>query len=342
MSFDIIDPVQYPGWDKLLLTHPDSSFFHTSSWAQVLRTYDYKPLYFVSIHNYRLENLVPMMEVSSPLTGKRGVSLPFTDFCHPILAPGEASRGFIANVLKWGQGVKWKSIDFRSDGYKFGNVAPRATYRVHTVALRNAEHELLRSFRSSTRRNIQKARKTGVNAHCSRSLRALKEFYRLHVINRKVHGLPPQPFDFFYAIFDQILRKKLGTVVLATHDNRAVAGAVIFYFGREAIYKFGASDRKYLQLRPNNLVFWEAMRHCIRRGIKRYSLGRTVPQNKGLLQFKRGWTRDESSLGYYRYDLRRRRFVSKGSMVKEGYRIFQWMPVSMLKLCGKLLYRHIA
>src|SRR5438128_2551771 len=81
----VIDPLRHSGWDSLLSDLPEASFFHGVAWAQVLcETYGHQPSYFCTFGKDRLERLLPIMEVSSPFTGRRGVSLPFTDFCHPI------------------------------------------------------------------------------------------------------------------------------------------------------------------------------------------------------------------------------------------------------------------
>src|SRR3990167_10276631 len=85
LELEIINPLVYPDWDKLVLSTPNYSFFLSSAWARVLHeTYKYKPLYFTLIKNNKLSALIPFMEVGSILTGKRGVSLPFSDYCEII------------------------------------------------------------------------------------------------------------------------------------------------------------------------------------------------------------------------------------------------------------------
>jgi hypothetical protein len=71
-EIQIINPIEYPGWDELLLTSTQSTFFHTSAWAKVLsESYKYKPLYFTIIEKGMLSALIPVMEINSFLTGKR-------------------------------------------------------------------------------------------------------------------------------------------------------------------------------------------------------------------------------------------------------------------------------
>ena len=76
-NFKIIDPSEIKNWDELILNFPDYSFFHSSSWSNVMRdTYNYTPSYFVIIENGILKAAVPLMIVNSSLTGNRAVSLP--------------------------------------------------------------------------------------------------------------------------------------------------------------------------------------------------------------------------------------------------------------------------
>ena len=113
---------------------------------------------------------------------------------------------------------------------------------------------------ASVRRAIRKAEKSGVTVAVSRELDAMKIFYSLQCKTRRKHGLPPQPFSFFRNICRHVLSKDLGMVVIASCQNRPIAASVYFQLGARAIYKFGASDESFQQLRGANLVMWEAIK----------------------------------------------------------------------------------
>jgi lipid II:glycine glycyltransferase (peptidoglycan interpeptide bridge formation enzyme) len=166
-------------------------------------------------------------------------------------------------------------------------------------------------------------------------------FYRLNCATRRHHGLPPQPHSFFEKIFDHVISRQKGFVALGTHAGRAVAGAVFFHFKGQCIYKYGASDIAARHLRPNNLVMWAAIKWACRSGMTDFHFGRTEPGNQGLLQFKRGWGASEEELSYYKYDLKKNRFLSNKSGPKSSYRVFKMMPEPLLRLTGNLLYRHV-
>ncbi len=85
----------------------------------------------------------------------------------------------------------------------------------------------------------------------------------------------PQPFIFFKKIHELLISKNLGIVVLAFLDEKPIAGAVYFLFGKKAIYKYGASDRAYQKYKANDLVMWEAIKWFSSNGYESLCFGRT-------------------------------------------------------------------
>jgi hypothetical protein len=340
---EIIDPTQYPNWDQLLLSTPGSSFFHTSSWAKVLKeAYGYSPKYFTEFDGGQISILIPVMEVKNILNGRRGVSLPFTDYCEPIIQNGNKFQDLINSIAEYGKKANWKYFELRGRKDLFPFSLPSCTYLAHTLNLsRNAE-EIFSDFRDSTKRNIKKAIKNGVEVKINNSFESIKEFCRLNCVTRKRHGIPPQPFLFFKKVFEYIISNQRGFVVLASFKDRYIAGAVFFLSGDTAIFKYGASDKKYHHLRANNLVMWEAIKWSCQNGFKHFCFGRSEPGNKGLLQFKSGWGTIEQKINYYRYDLKKGSFVSDSSKLT-GFRnrVFRNMPLPLLKKLGSVLYKYV-
>jgi hypothetical protein len=342
MNLQIINPLEYPGWDDLLLTNDKFSFFHTSSWARVLfESYGYKPVYFSFIDNGKLSTLVPVMEINSFITGKRGISLPFSDICPPVVSDSECFSEAIEQVIVHGRKNGWKSIEWRGGENNIGDKVPSSSYYTHTLDVRSSEKELLSKFRSSTKRNIEKAIRESVHVGTHNSLESVKQFYRLNCMTRKKHGLPPQPFYFFGRIFKHIISPRKGFVVLATYKKRPIAGAVYFHFWDKAIFKYGASDFNFQYLRANNLVMWEGVKWCVRNGIKNLSFGITEMQNQGLVQFKKGWNTREEMIHYYKYSLKNNTFEKDQFRGKTSYLLFQKIPSPLLKFIGFLFYRHV-
>jgi hypothetical protein len=338
----VVNPLEFPGWEDLLATHSDCSFFHTANWARVLsESYQYKPQYFVS-YNGTLEAIIPFMEIRSPLTGRRGVSLPFTDYSAPIFGGKPNGHDWMSSVIRHGKASGWKYIEIRNPVTVFNSILPFSTFCGHVLDLSGTEESLKAGLRDSTKRNIQKAVKEGVVVAGFTTEGSIREYYKLHCLARKVQGIPPQPIHFFKKIFEHVISRGFGFVTLASYKGKNIAGGIYFHYGGNTIFKYGASDRAYQNLRANNLVMWEAIRLCKRKGHKSLCFGRTEPDNQGLLQYKSGWGAKEKTIRYYRYDLETDSFVSGKSSGHAIYKkIFRLMPLSLLRVAGEILYRHM-
>jgi lipid II:glycine glycyltransferase (peptidoglycan interpeptide bridge formation enzyme) len=132
-------------------------------------------------------------------------------------------------------------------------------------------------------------------------------------------------------------------IVLARHNKIPVAGAIFFQSGDRAIFKYGASDDSFQHLRGANLVMWEAIKWHAHHGAKKLHLGKTSIANEGLRKFKLGWGAEEQKIEYFKFDLRKEKFVpGKDPCFGWHNRVFQSLPVSASRLIGKVLYRHWA
>jgi hypothetical protein len=338
-----VDPTLDKQWDKTVASFSDANIFHTSSWAQTLKaSYGYQPVYAVWEKGGMPVCIVPLMEINSVITGKRGVSLPFTDWC-PIVNDGSVAHSeVLSELVDEGKLRKWKSLELRESGGSAADDQNTSPYLVHELDLSPGEEGLFRQFRDSTRRNIRKAAKLGVTVVEDNSFSGLKEFCRLNVITRRDHGLPPQPAVFFENLYRNIIDQGSGKVLLARHEERTVAGAVYLSFNGRALYKYGASDRSQQHLRANNLLMWEAIKRYSEAGAGSLHFGKTDSNQSGLLQFKRGWGAEEGGLWYRKFKLPEGDLAPFESLTFGVHnRVFSRMPLTALEMIGKLLYRHM-
>ncbi len=343
MTIKIIDPTQYPGWDSLVLRLPGVSFFHSAAWAMVLqKAYGFKPIYFTVFDGSVLSACLPVMEIDSFLTGRRGVSLPFTDYCEPLVSADNEFQALLGEAEAYGVGNGWKSLELRGGGNRLDCCPSSSTYLLHTLDL-SPGRPLFSTFRQSTRRNIRKASENGVRVEMSTTEESVRQFYKLNQTTRRDHGLPPQPYRFFQEIHEHVISKGYGFVAVAFREKTPIAAAVYFHFGKTAIYKYGASDKRYQRFRPNNLVMWEAIKWYIDNGYASLSFGRTDLGHGGLRQFKKGWGVMEHTLRYYRYAVKTGAFVrddnEKANAI--GSKAASFAPLPVLRVVGSLLYRHM-
>lgn len=338
------DPATDPEWDARLAGFPDASFFHTAAWSEVLRrTYGLRPAYFRDGDAHETRAVFPIMEVASWLTGRRGVSLPFSDRCSPLATGPAALDRVLAAAAGHGTTRSWRYLECRGTSGEVRGAAGSTTFHSHTLSLEGGEAALFAGCSAATRRAVRKAQRNYLQIEFSTDLASMQQFYRLHCATRRRHGLPPQPFRFFRHLLRLVLQADRGWLVLVSVNRVPAAGAIFFRFGPTVTYKFGASDPAFAHLRPNNLIMWEAIIRSARAGHRTFDFGRTSLENTGLRHFKLGWGAEERPLHYFRYQLPGARVISAPDRAHGWHnRLFRLLPPAMLRTLGAALYRHIA
>ncbi len=339
----VVDPTVDPAWDHLVTSHSESTVFHTSAWMRVLQeTYDHKPIGLIWSSHGEVKALVPLLEVSSFLTSRRGVCSPFTDSCAPLYFGEFDAAAVHKELCGLARKRRWRTFEIRGELSPGFPVQPSLVFHGHSLDVRGGSTILFERLASSVRRAIRKAERSGLKVQSSISAAGMRDFYSLHIRTRRRHGLPPQPFSFFRNICEHLIKPGLGFVTLAYSGSRPVAAAVFFSLGRNAIYKFGASDERYQDSRPNNLVMWHAIQKLTAAGVQALHLGRTSLQNEGLRRFKLGWGTIERPLEYFRFDLTSNCWTStkdKTSGVHNA--LFKRLPLIANRLIGAATYPHL-
>jgi hypothetical protein len=344
---EILDPLASPDeWDRECRAHPGATVFHSAAWARVLvAIYRHQPLYL----RFRLENgsaaLLPLMEVNSLVTGRRGVCLPFSDCCAPLLPEGITLDSLQAPLQFLARERRWKYLELRGDAFS----APPATplppsFHGHELDLRSGQEFLWNGLEGSVRRALRKAKGHGLELRVAYDEAALRVFFELHTLTRQRHGLPPQPWAFFRQLHrEKLLGPDAGFVVSASTQGRPVAAAVFLRCGTAAVYKFGASDERAWDCRPNHLVMWEGIRQLAVSGARSLHFGRSSIGQEGLRRFKLSWGATESAITYRQYLPRTGTWETLHP--KPGrplvHAIFRRLPLVVNRWAGRLLYPHL-
>ena len=343
VSIEVLDPLADSTWDNFVSNFQDHTVFHRSAWARVLAdTYGHRPFYLkVSVAGTEAA-LVPLMEVNSCITGRRGISLPFSDFAGPLWMDRRYADAVYAGLLDFACQRKWKHLEFRGGSIPPAGVTAFQTYASHQLDLRQGVDAIESGYDPAVRRAIRKSEQSGLEITIESNMNAMNAFYSLHGRTRKRHGLPPQPLSFFQSIAKNLVANGLGSVVLARTGGVPVAGAVFLHSGNQAVYKFGASDSEYWPARPNHGVMAVAIRALIKAGYANLHFGRTSPNDEGLIRFKLSWGAVAQSLTYHRYHCHSHRWLSATAAPVESYPvIFGRLPLACNRFAGRLIYPHL-
>jgi CelD/BcsL family acetyltransferase involved in cellulose biosynthesis len=345
-----IKPLEDPRWGAFLERHPRSSVFHASPWLEALRrTYGYEPVaYSTSRPGDDLQNALLFCRVSSWLTGRRLVSLPFSDHCEPLVdSSADLNALRIAAEQQLSQ-ANLRYIELRPIGMAQDQTSTLSrsayTYCFHQVDLRSDLITLFGNCHTSTRRNIRRAEREGLAYEEGRSKALLDAFFRLHVLTRRRHQAPPQPKDWFVNLIDcfgDALK-----IRVAYRNGRAIAAILTLRHKDTVTYKYGCSDEQFNNLGGTHFLIWKTIQEAKDDGLHLLDLGRSDISNKGLLTFKDRFGGRRSTLIYSRFAASgnsRYHFQAMHDRIGErlAKAVVSTLPDRMFCTLGRLVYRHI-
>lgn len=336
----VVNPLEHQDWNSMVNGLPGSTVFHGAAWARVLHeTYGHSLRYICTFDGTRLTAALPLMEASKCWLGRRGVSLPFTDVCPALSSGRNEGAELYAAAMREGERRRWKSMECRGEIERWKGARASRCFYEHLANLEEGPDRLYGRFEPAVRRGIRKAERQGLGVEFGAGMEETEAYYALHCLTRRRHGAPPQPFAFFRSIQRHLLAAGQGFIVLIKLGPASLAGGMFLCTGKNAVYKFGASDGKAQAFRPNNLMMWAGISRCAEMGARTLSFGRTSLDNIGLRRFKLGFGAWERRVEYAKYDFKRRDFVREidwaGGWSKA---VFRALPIPLLRLAGEWLY----
>lgn len=347
----LINPLIDERWDKFVNNHPNGIIYNHSSWMRVLcLTYrQVKPLCFVlEDENNNIRAALPCFIVRSRLTGTRLVSLPFSSFSDPLIEERKDFNRLLDNTINKLESISasyfelrcFKNIDLIDDG----RLKKHNYYKTHILDLEEGFKNISQRFhRDCIVRSVKKAIKCGVAINLGRSERDLENYYVLHALTRKRQGFPIQPYEYFKNMWEIMSPLGFVDLLLAVYDKKIVAGLVLFKFKETVSFEHGASIPKYHFARPNHLLLWKAIEIACSQGYRYFDFGKTPPENKGLLNFKRRWGAQIHDIPYFYYPRIHGVMSLEQSSLKHRIllAVGKYVPLFLAKKLGRIAYHHL-
>ena len=343
-----LDPLRDPRWDDLVGRHPAASVFHTRGWLEALqRSYGYRPVaYTTSSLDAPLDDGLVFCRVESWLTGRRLVSLPFSDHCAPLVDEPAQLTALCEALRPRVRVGGWKYVELRPaaaghvEAGEAAGLSGSQSFWLHSLDLNPSLDDLFRGAdRDSVQRRVSRAERAGLTYECGRSETLVQQLYGLLVLTRRRHRLPPQPLHWF-----RNLTASLGdalTIRVLSQDGRPVAGVLTLHFGRTVVYKYGGSDARFHHLGGMPLLMWRTIQDAKSAGALALDLGRTDRDDAGLITFKERLGAVRSPLAYLRWppDAQERRSPGLGQRL--AGQVLTHLPDALFRATGDRLYRHV-
>jgi peptidoglycan pentaglycine glycine transferase (the first glycine) len=261
-----------PTWDRFLETHPEAHLLQTSQWgalkekfgwqaetvqtehagALVLfrrlplgRTLAYVPMGPYPAHPESLRELLPALD--SLCRQKKSILLKIEPDCPD-------------------------SVDIRSELTQLGfQPSPQHIQPPRTILLdiSGTEDVALARIKSKTRYAIRSSEKRGVRVFASTDIGI---FYGLMRETSERDAFAIHSEEYFRAVFSTFTPHLDMELLIATYEEKPIAGVIVFARGHRAWYLYGASTEAHRDLMAPRLLQWESIRWAKSRGCTLYDL----------------------------------------------------------------------
>lgn len=326
------------------------TFYYNPTWLNLISSiYGYELIPLSTTNSAgQITGFLPLCSMQSPVTGRRLVALPFSDFC-PLLAVDDASANdLIAKAIDLAKLQKVRYLELRAgvntELAKHPDLIETNLYVRWLKQLVADPAVVWSELRKPVQHQIKKSQRLGVQVRIAQRREDLEHYYRLHLLTRsKKQGMPAQPRHFFYGLWDAFATRNMMQLLLAEYHGNIIAGMILFSSGDTVRYAYGASDERYLDLAPNNLLMWTAITWGCTHNYRILDLGRTACHNHGLMEFKRRWGAIKEPLPYYYYP--HVTGLATTSELSWKFRLLTacWkrLPLQVAGRLGGYLYKHL-
>lgn len=157
------------------------------------------------------------------------------------------------------------------------------------------EEELLKQMRKTTRHEIKSAINQNIKILKSEDPKDIKGFYDLQIQTSKRQKFVPFSYKYLYEQFKIFAQNNMALLYKARMGKKLLAQAFVIFYGREAVYHYGASTDEGRKYPGAYLIQWQAISEAKKRGMTSYNFWGVSPIDKsehrfhGLSLFKRGF-----------------------------------------------------
>lgn len=281
-----LEVVQLPGrpneWDRDIQGFATKTLFHESAWLDYVQTMhprgriEYFEIrqggraagYFCAV---RVRKVMLFPVYGSPLP-EAGM------YMGPLIGGGVAQAELVQALVRLCRSRRIACLELAND-WLDPQLMRRLGFRVssnvtHVCPLPRDEASAWAAMRGTCRTRIRKAEKSGLEAEITQDAAIVDDFYRYLTLIMQAKGRWPQygierPRSLMACLTpaDRLFS------VRVKHQGRVIGAAFYPHDERSMYYWEGASDPAHLDLCPNELLHWTAMREAIRRRIPQFNIG---------------------------------------------------------------------
>jgi FemAB-related protein (PEP-CTERM system-associated) len=275
-------------WDKYVDGHPGRTFGHRWHWSQVLgKAFGVLPRYCLAVDEDNMVGILPAVLMRSRLFGRFMISLPWLDYGGPLAQTDEIAIRLVDLAISLAKDERCRFVELRAVKQRHPDLIEKSLKYGFFLNLSPGEEEVWKSIDGKAKNQVRKAAKSGLEVQFGK-VELLDDFYKIFSCNMRDLGTPVWPRQLFTEQFNYFPDTEIALLRLG---NLPVAGALLIHYQDQSAVPSASAYRKYLNLSPNNMLYWEIIKRCINRGSSRFDFGRSS-LNAGTYNFKKQWVKN--------------------------------------------------
>lgn len=316
-QFDVYYTYEYCHWTAKLENGQAKLIFFENEWGSVIYPIIIRPI--TSHLGGQFYDITSPYGYGGPLVSKNELVLKefasvFQTYC--------LENHIVSEVIRLHPLLK--NADYLGDYCKLKYVR-----KTTAIDLMPDLQDIRSTYSSMNKRNIKKAFKHNLQCRVvEKNIENIEIFLDLYktTMDRKNAD---DYYYFNYAIFkDQLIDTAFSkSYLLFVFYGEKVISAVLLLTSKDlAHYHLGASDKEYLDLRPNNLIFDFMVQYAKEKGCKLLHLGGGYQENDSLFEFKSSFTNGNHfnfmlGMNIYNMDIYEElvKQANSQSVIKEGF-----------------------
>jgi FemAB-related protein (PEP-CTERM system-associated) len=340
LTCELLTAADEPAWTDFCATRAQCAVYHHIAWKSVIENaYGHRAPYLAAKRDGRLSGVLPLVAIHSRLFGKSLTSLPFLDFAG-VVADDEASHA--ALVAKAEDVARHLGVDYlelRQLTPSSGDFQDSTHKVLMTLNLLKDESAVWSGLSSERRNRVRRAQKAGLTIDTG-DLSMLPSFYDLWTRNMRDLGSPPHSRRFFAEVIGRL--RDHCSILLVRHDGKYIGAALAFYWKDTMSVPWVSSLREHFHLYPNNVLYWEAIRMAVARGLSRFDFGRSS-LGSGTFEFKQRWGAVGTPLHWQTLSFGPKRPPTRSDRDEYRLAVEMWkkLPVPLTRLFGPALRKNI-
>ncbi len=330
-----------PDWDEYVEHAQDASPYQLISWKRVMdKIYGYPSHYLMAKRGGHIEGVLPLFELKSRIIG-HSLTTPPGGIC---AESEEAAVALIERAKELTDSANAKYLALR-DSQKEWN-AGLFSVREHYTMIRDLPvqtDELWKSLDKRLQRHVRLARNGDLQVSLGDG-EYLDDFYAVYKIFLRDIGTPTFGRALVRNVVEEFGDKLL--ICCVRWQGHLIGAYSAFLFGDAILGAWGGSVHKYLDRRPNHMIYWTYMQYGCEHGFRRIDLGRSR-KGSGHYQFKKGWGAQPRPLyqQYYLNGISQPPAVGRSLEDNARYRLFVnlWrrLPLALSEALGPQLRKMV-